>query len=263
MPLFENVEEFKNVSAGLQWAIFIVGVLIAIVALISVSISLWLFVKYITYNRQKNSAGITGSEAARKILDNNELKHIKVSTFGSLLFGNSYSHYFNKVRLRRLTTKKKSITSLAMGAEKSALAILDKNGDTDMKKRVALTPFMYFGPIMFIPIVIVGIAIDYFLLNSTGVATVIGAVVGLLLYVVSFVLSIMVLKTEVKAQALACEIMLKDNLATESEIESMKELYKIYNVQYVNDIILQFLELIMRVLMIIANSQNSSATNND
>ena len=141
MPLFENVEEFKNVSPALQWAIFIVGVLIAVVAIISVSISVWLFVKYITYNRQKNSAGITGSEAARKILDNNGLTHIRVSTFGSLLFGNSYSHYFNKVRLRRLTTKKKSITSLAMGAEKSALAILDKNGDTDMKKRVALTPY--------------------------------------------------------------------------------------------------------------------------
>lgn len=259
MPLFENVEEFKNVSDALQWAIFIVALLIVIVAVISISISIWLFVKYISYNRQQNSAGLSGGDAARKILDDNDLKHIRVSTFGSLLFGNSYSHYFNKVRLRRLTTKKKSITSLAMGAEKSALAILDKNGDKDMKKRIALTPFMYFGPVLFIPIVLVGIAIDFFVLNSTGVATVISAGLGILLYVISFVLSIKVLKTEVKAQALACEIMLKENLATESEVESMKELYKIYNIQYVNDIILQFLELIMRVLMLIANAQNSSA----
>ena len=42
MPLFDGIEEFKNVSPALQWAIFIVGVLIAIVAVISVCVSIWL-----------------------------------------------------------------------------------------------------------------------------------------------------------------------------------------------------------------------------
>lgn len=146
MPLLENLEEFKNVSYPIQWAIFIVGCLIAIVAIIAGIISIWLFIKYIKYNRKENSAHLSGGEAARKILDQNGLRNIKVSVLGSLLFGNSYSHYFKKVRLRRLTTDKKSITSLAMGAEKSALAILDKEGDKDMKARVLLTPLMYFGP---------------------------------------------------------------------------------------------------------------------
>lgn len=261
MPLFENLEEFKNVSPALQWAIFIVGALIAALAAVSLMVSIWLFFRYITFNRRKNSANLTGSEAARKILDDNGLKDIRVSVVGSFLFGNSYSHYFKKVRLRRLTNKKTSITSLAMGAEKSALAILDKNGDKDMKRRVALTPIIFFGPIAFIPIVAVGVAVDYYLFNFSGVLTIVFACIGFLFYFISFILSLMVLKTELKAQKMACEILRKEKLATDGEIEDMKELFKLYNIQYVNDMIMEFLELILRVLTFIAKMQNNSASN--
>ena len=105
MPLFENIEAFKNVDPALQWAIFIVATLIVIVALISAVVSIWLAIKYVVYNRTMNKAGINGEQTARKILDNNGLNHIKVSVVGSLMFGNSYSHFFKKVRLRRWTVK--------------------------------------------------------------------------------------------------------------------------------------------------------------
>lgn len=263
MPLLKDLEEFKNVSYELQWAIFIVGVLIALVAVVSLCVSFWLMIKYIAYNRRTNSANLTGGDAARKILDANDLKHIRVSSFGSLLFGNSYSHYFKKVRIRRLTTKKASITSLAIGAEKASLAVLDKERDPDMITRIRLTPFIYFGPLAFIPIVVIGVAIDYLVFNFSGIATVIATCSGLLLYVISFVLSIKVLKTEVKAQKKAIEIMQNQNLATEEELGMMTELYKLYNIQYVNDIILEFLQMIMRVLQIIAKIQNSNSASND
>ena len=262
-PILNNLEEFKNVSAPLQWAIFIVGMLIAVVAVVSVSISIWLSIKYIVYNRRKNSANLTGKDAARKILDANGLEHIKVSTFGSLIFGNSYSHYFKKVRIRRLTTKKASITSLAIGAEKASLAVLDKERDPDMITRVRLTPLMYFGPFAFIPLVAIGVIIDLIYFNFSGIPTIIAALSGIAIYAVSFVLSIKVLKTEIKAQKKALEILKGENLATEEELDMMQELYKLYNIQYINDIIMEFLQLILRVLEIIAKLQNNSSTNSD
>ena len=261
MPLLENLEEFKNVSPALQWAIFIIAVLIALVAFFSTCVSIWLAIKYIRFNRRKNSIGKTGKEVARNLLDKNGLGHIKVSVWGSMLFGNSYSHYFKKVRLRRLTQNKKSITSLAMASQKSALAIMDKNGDVDMKSRIRLTPFIYFGPFAFIPLILIGVAIDYLLFNLSGAATVICASTGLLLYVISFILSIKVLKTEVKAQKLAINILKKENMATSEEIDMMQELYKLYNIQYVNDIIIAFLQMIYRVLMLIAKIQQNSSNN--
>lgn len=73
-------------------------------------------------------------------------------------------------------------------------------------------------------------------------------------------MSLMVLKTEVKAQNRALEILEKDNLATSEERDMMKSLFKLYNIQYVNDLILEFLELILRILMIFAKIQNSSSS---
>ena len=258
MPLLEKYEYFQNVSPWLQWAIFIVGVLIVAVALVSIGVSIWLMYKYIKFNRLENSAGLSGHDAARQLLDKNGLQDIKVSTWGSFIFGNSYSHYFHKVRLRRLTHKKKSLTSLGMAAEKTALAVMDKENDPDMRTRVRLTPFMYFGPIAFLPLVIIGALIDFFIFSFTGVVTVISALVGLALYVISFILAIKVLKTEIKAQKKALQMLLDEHMANQEETALLQELFHIYNIQYVNDIIMAFLEMIMRVLNIIADQQNDS-----
>lgn len=93
-------------------------------------------------------------------MTNNELEHIKVSKNGSILFGNSYSHFFKKVRLRRLTWKKDSITSLSIAVQKASLAILDKEGDPDMAARIRMTPVIYFGPLAFIPLILIGLLLD-------------------------------------------------------------------------------------------------------
>ena len=147
-----------------------------------------------------------------------------------------------------------------MGAEKSALAILDKEGDKDMKTRIALTPITFLGPIAFVPIIAIGVIVDVIAFNFTGVVTIIASAIALSFYIVSFVLSIMVLKTEVKAQNKALEILQQEQMADEDEREMMKKLFKLYNIQYVNDLVLQLLEIILRVLMIFANAQSSSSS---
>ena len=217
----------SDVNPVLAIAIAVVVGLIVIVGLVSIVISIWLSVKYVKFNRKQNSAGITGSDAARKILDHNGLQHIKVSVVGSVMFGNSYSHYFKKIRIRRLTNKKTSITSLAMGAQKSCLAILDKEADPDMRQRVRLIPIITFGPFAFIPLIIIGVLLDYLIFNASGVALFVCALIGILFYVLSFVLSLKVYKTEVKAQERAYVELQKEHMATSEEIELMKELFKL------------------------------------
>ena len=233
---------------GLEIALMIVGFLIFIVGIASGITGIFLVVKYYKFNRRQNSLGLTGMEVARKILDDNGLEHIKVKRTGSLLFGNSYSHYFKKVRLRGLIRFETSLTSMGMGAQKAALAILDKEGDPDMKKRIRLVPLVTFGPFAFIPLVLVGAAIDYFMFNGTGTCTLVLGAIGFLFYAYSIVLSVMTLKTEKKAQNRAYEILERDYRITADELSSLKELFHLYNVQYVNDIILSSLELLYTIL---------------
>ena len=235
----------------LEIALTIVAALIAAVSIVSGVISIWLMVKYCKFNRRPNSAGLTGMEMARSILDANGLQKIKVKRTGSLLFGNSYSHYFKKVRLRGLIRHETSLTSMGLGAQKAALAILDKEGDPDMKKRIRLVPIITFGPFMFIPLILIGVVIDLFVFNGdTGVFTLALGGLGFLFYAYSLVLSIVTLKTEKKAQNRAYEILERDYNVKAEELSALKELFRLYNIQYVNDIILSSLELIYTALQI-------------
>ena len=254
----------------LEIALVIVASLIAIVGIISGIISIWLMVKYYKYNRRPNSAGLTGMEIARSILDANGLQHIKVKRTGSLLFGNSYSHYFKKVRLRGLIRHQTSLTSIGMGAQKAALAILDKEGDPDMRKRIRLVPIVSFGPFAFIPLLVVGVLLDLYVFGGenigNGTWTLVLGGIGFLFYAYSIVLSVLTLKTEKKAQKRAYEILRADYGITEEELTALKELFHLYNLQYINDIILSSLEMIynaLRIAILLKGGNSSSSSSNN
>jgi Zn-dependent membrane protease YugP len=148
-----------------------------------------------------------------------------------------------------------------MGAQKASLAILDKEGDPDMRKRIRLYPLITFGPFAFIPLIVIGALLDYFVFSQTGVITLVLGGIGLLFYVYSIVLSVLTLKTEKKAQEKAYNILKERGLVTEEELASLRELFHLYNVQYINDIILSSLELLYFVLEILAATQGNSSSN--
>ena len=257
-------DSLTGVSDAVILAMIVVGGLLIIASIFALGVSIYLAIRYARYNRRQNSCGKTGEQVARTILDQNGLENIRVSKSGSILFGNSYSHYFKKVRLRRFTWKKQSVTSLAMAAQKSALAVLDKENDADMRRRVRLTPFIYFGPLAFVPLVIIGALLDLLVLKSTnGICTITLTVVGLVFYILSFAMSILVLKTEKKAQARAYTLMKEKGLATAEELEMCQKLFRLYNIEYINDMVIALLELIYRVLQIIAYVQNASSSSSN
>ena len=237
-------------GVGLEIALAIVGLLISVIGLISLAVSVWLAVKYCKFNRKENSIHMTSEQVARKVLDDNDLAHIKVKVTGSLLFGNSYSHYFKKVRIRRLTRHQTSVTALGMGAQKACLAVLDKENDPDMKKQVRLYPMISIGPVAFIPLILVGAVLDYFVFNQNGVCTYVLGGLGLLFYVYAVVLSVLTLRTEKKAQERAYIYLQDKQMATQEELADLKELFRLYNIQYINDIILACLELLYTILQI-------------
>ena len=74
-------------------------------------------------------------------------------------------------------------------------------------------------------------------------------------------MSVLTLKTEKKAQAKAYCILEEKNLATTEELASLKELFHLYNVQYINDIILSSLELVYVIIEILSLTQGNSSIN--
>ena len=67
----------------------------------------------------------------------------------------------------------------------------------------------------------------------------------------AIVLSVLTLKTEKKAQNRAYEILERDYHITNEELSALKELFRLYNIQYINDIVLSSLELLYAVIKIL------------
>ena len=119
-----------------------------------------------------------------------------------------------------------------------------------MQKRIRLVPLISFGPFAFIPLLLIGSALDYFIFNGSGICITVLGIIGFLFYVYAIVLSVMTLKTEKKAQEIAYDILENKYHVLPEELSALKELFHLYNVQYINDIILSSLELLYRVLEI-------------
>lgn len=108
--------------------------------------------------------------------------------------------------------------------------------------------------------VIVGVVLDMVVLQSSGICTTVCAVLGLLFYLYSFFLSITVLKTEKKAQERSIDIMRAEGIANEEEIAMTQKLFKLYNIEYINNMILALLELIYRILQVVATVESHSSS---
>ena len=94
---------------------------------------------YSKYSKVNNKKGITGSEAAREILDKNGFEDIKVvETQGTLT-----DHYDPKNKVIRLSTniyRDSSIASVSVAAHECGHAIQDKKGYIFLRIRHSLIP---------------------------------------------------------------------------------------------------------------------------
>ncbi len=111
----------------------------------------------------------------------------------------------------------------------------------------------------------IGAAIDVVLFNSAGFVTMAVSLLALAFYALSVVFSVMTLKTEKKAQERTYELLKENQMATDEEIVSLHKLFRLYNIQYINNIIISVLELIyyaLRIFAMFSNNSSSSSSNN-
>lgn len=235
----------------------VVVALIVIIFVFALMVDIWLSISYAKYNHQKNSAGKTGRAIARQVLDSQGLLKLKVVASGSILLGNSYSHIFRKVRLRRRLWDSDSVAALAAAVQAPCLAVLDDRDDADMKSRRRVTPLICLGPWALVPLILVGWIVDL-AASANGWCTVVFTILAVALYLISLVLAFRALKAERAAQTLALDLMAGDGLATADELDQCKKLYRLRTVEYVNNMFLAPLELIYRVVRLFTDPRNGA-----
>ena len=189
------------------------------------------------YFKKKSKSGLTGSEVAKIILDQNGLSNVKVNRST----GNLTDHYdlaHKTVNLSSAVYDSDSITSISVAAHECGHAIQDKNGYTPLRIRHALIPLVNFSSYAgYFAIVIGAIA------SLTKLIT-----IGLILECVILLFELVTLSVEFNASFRALKE-LEKNMIDTKEIKGSKKVLCAAAFTYVASTASTALEILRLVLI--------------
>ena len=245
-----------DTSPGLATAYLIVTALIVVMAVVCLILSIRVYIKYSRANKKGISSQMTGIEAAQLVLKQYGLDYVTVRKAGILremFFGNYYNIWSKTIYLRSWLgkiDKKKSVTSVALGVQKAAVARLCEEGDRQARTRNTLSLIGVFGPILFLPVVILGVLIDMWVMKDVTAISYISMGIGGLLVIAGFIVTMLNIPVEKRANDLALEMMEESGLTTGEELDMMKDVYDAYILSYIAEFILEILRVVQWILEI-------------
>lgn len=122
----------------LEWGCIIVATVISLAA------QLYIKFNFSKYSKRKTDNSITGSEAARRILDNNELQNVVINNVRGELT-DFYDPRNKSVNLSESTYAEHSIAAVAVAAHECGHAIQDKKGYLFLRIRKSMAPVVKFA----------------------------------------------------------------------------------------------------------------------
>ena len=198
-----------------------------ILVLIGVVISLWASAKvnstYQKYSRTRSYSGLTGAEAARRILNSAGIYDVTVEH----VRGNLTDHYDPRARVLRLSDSvygSSSVAAIGVAAHECGHAIQDEESYAPLRIRSALVPVANFGTKAAIPIIILGL---FFGSSYTLIQ------IGLLCFALGTLFQIVTLPVEFNASARAVRILGDSHMLMEEELQQTRKVLSAAALTYV------------------------------
>lgn len=190
------------------------------------------------YSRVRTASGLTGGEAARRILYYEGLTNVQVEC----LQGESGDHYdprTNTVRLSYENYHSASITAVSVAAHECGHALQHAKGYAPLSFRSTLVPVANIGSHLSIPLIILGVILSW---NQTLIQ------IGIWAFALSVLFYLVTLPVEFNASRRAVAIVENYGLMTSEENEGCKKVLRAAAFTYVAaaaSAILQLLRLIL------------------
>ena len=164
------------------------------------------------YDKVLSRRGLTGAQAARKILDANGLHSVRVERVSGKL-----TDYFNPkenvIRLSDATYNSTSIAALGVAAHECGHAVQHQVGYTPIKVRNAIVPAVNICSHLAIPLILIGMI---FAIENL-------AMLGVILYATVFAFQIITLPTETNASSRAVSTLYSMAILDEDELRGTKK----------------------------------------
>ncbi len=264
MELIEKAIKYLTdlgVTRGLAIAYLIVSALLAVMIIAALVMRIILVVKYSKANHATTKNGKTSFEVAEEALKAaglNDVKIKKASWLRAFFIGNCYSVRRKTIYLRGRIANKDSITAVSVALQKVALAKMDHDGDKTVRVRNASQVLSLVGPILFIPIILLGAIIDLVLFSQFGLVSIICLGVSTFIILAGFVELLLNLPVETKANKMALKIITDSKVLDEEEIETTKKVFEAYKLTYICEFIVAVIRIVQIILEIVMKIQISN-----
>ncbi len=259
---FNSISQDPGTTA-LLIALAIVGVLLFAAMMFAIITKIVVAITYTKYNRINCEKGDNALELTEQNLEHCNLENVsvvKASWLRSLLglnvqsYGNSYSTFRKKIFLRKNIVSKSTVTSYAVSTQKVAHAVFDSEKKYGFYYKIK--PLMIFAPVLIIPFIVLGLILDFSVGSGFGIFTIVLSLVSIGLFLLSFIMLLITIPIEKKANIKAQEILLETNSVTDDEMVGVKKVHKAYILSYVADFIYAILQLVWDILKAILKAAN-------
>lgn len=191
------------------------------------------------YQKLKTARGITGAEAARRVLDMNGLQHIRIERVSGELTDH-FDPRSNVIRLSDSTYNDTSVAAVGVAAHEAGHAVQHATGYVPIKVRNAIVPVVNIGSQLAMPLFVIGLLLNFLNLAYAGV----------ILFSLALVFQLVTLPVELNASSRAIKILDSSMLLYEDEIKPAKKVLKAAAMTYVAAVAATALQL-LRLLLIL------------
>jgi Zn-dependent membrane protease YugP len=198
---------------------------------------------YRKYQNQGNARGITGAQAARTVLDQNGLSHVKIErTQGELT--DHYDPANNVIRLSDGVYSSTSTAAIGIACHEVGHAIQYAEHYAPAKIRSAIVPVTNIGSRLAFPLILLGI-----ILGSLYESLWVLIYVGIGCFALSTVFQLVTLPTEFNASRRAVEAIEANGMLYDSEMEGTKKVLTAAALTYVAALAVSLMQLLRLVYL--------------
>ncbi len=201
------------------------------------------------YSKVGNVNGLTGAEAARKILQMSGIYDVSIENIA----GNLTDHYDprdKKVRLSDSTYNSTSVAAIGVAAHEVGHAIQHAEGYAPLTIRNAIIPATNIGSKLSIPLILLGL-----FLTGLGEQYILVAYIGVLCFALSTLFQLLTLPVEFNASHRALNILETSNMLYDNELKGAGKTLRAAALTYVAALAVSLMQL-LRLLLIVGGGRS-------
>lgn len=215
------------------YLLVIIGLLLCLGASAFVKLNMRRFQKVLS------SRGLSGADAARRILDGEGLQNVQIDCLESGA-GDHYDPRTKTVRLSRENYVGTSVTAVSVAAHECGHAIQHAHGYLPLRARTALVPVANLGSRMAVPIIFIGVLLSF---NETLI------VIGIWAFALAVLFQFVTLPVEFNASRRGIQKITQYGLLGEQETSGAKKVLFAAALTYVAAAASSALQLLRLILL--------------